>query len=157
MPYLTVAEYLDRFGEMETKRLTDETRSGEVDTAKVEEAIADSGEEVDSFLANRYSTPLGNPPRLVKGFVAVLARWRLYKTTATQQVKDEADLARSQLDKLSRGIMKLPSETGPVPEDARPSADSASSGDGPTPIFTEETMAGFSVPGIGSGVARWRQ
>lgn len=155
MSYLTLQEYLDRAGEAETTRLTDETRTGTYDSEKLETALSDSEEEVDGYLAGRYAIPLSSPPRLVKGFVYALTRERLHKTQVPQAVKDEAERARSQLRDLARGVMKLPSETGPVAETARPAADSASSGDGTAPVFTEERLAGFSVP-TGSSVSRWR-
>lgn len=153
--YLTVNEYLDRFGEAETVRLTDEAKTGDVDTAKVESAISDASEEADAYLGKRYAVPLATPPNLVKSIVAALAREDLYRTRAPDAVKADAERARSQLRDLSRGVMVLPTETGPA-ETIGGRADSASSGDGTDPIFTTETLAGFGVA-TGYAGARWRQ
>lgn len=156
MPYLTQAEYVARFGEAETLRLTDETRSGQIESAKVEEALSDSEEEVDAYIGKRYAVPLANVPNLVKGFVAVLARERLHKTKPTPTVEKEAERARKQLGEISRNLMVLPTDEGAAPQDGRPVADSASSGDGPTPIFTEQTLAGYDVPNY-YDVPNWRR
>lgn len=155
MPYLTNNEYLDRVGEAETVRVTDEDRSGSVDTAKLTKAISDAGEEINSFLGRRYAIPLASTPELVKNFTAIIAREYLHKTRATEAVKADAERVRGQLRDLARGVTVLPGVTGSV-EATTGLATSATSGDGNDPIFTQENLAGFGVPS-GSCEARWRQ
>lgn len=157
--YLTLQEYLDRFGEAETVRLTDEARSGVWDSEKVETAIRDASEEVESYLGKRYSTPLASPPNLVKGMTAVLARENLYRRAGmaiSTALEKDAERVRSQLRDLSRGLMTLPTETGALEEDARAAANSATSSDYTGPTFSEQNLAGFGITGGGT-VARWRQ
>lgn len=156
MPYLENDEYISRFGNAETIRLTDEERTGTIDSAKLEEAISDAEEEADGYLGKKYTIPLASPPRLVKGIVAVLARFKLYKSQVPQSVKDEADLARKQLRDLSTGVMVLPGIDGGIaPEDGRPVAESVASGDGPATVFSDSSMAGFGV-GTGFRGGAWR-
>lgn len=156
--YLTANEYLDRLGEAETVRLTDETRSGAVDSEKLETAIVDAQEEVDSYLGKRYSTPLSEAPNLVKGFVAILARENLFRRAGMQlapALEKDAERVRSQLRDISRGVMTLPTATGAAEEDARAEADSSTSSDYTGPTFSEENLAGFGVASGYRGAA-WR-
>ena len=159
MTYLSNSEYLARFGDAETIRLTDEDRTGAVDTAKLEAEITHATEEANSYLGKRYTVPLEDPPQLIKGIVGTLARERLHRAagmTTSQALEKDAELARSQLRDLARAVMTLPTATGIATEDARPAADSASSGDAVEPIFSRENLDAFGVSGV-SRVARWRQ
>lgn len=156
MAYLTTADYIERYGEQETIRLTDETRSGQYDSAKVQTAIDDATEEVDSYLGKRYKIPIIDPPRLVRGMVAILARDYLSTTRPAADVTREADRVRAQLKDISRGLMTLPGVDGVIAEDGRPAADSATSNDALSPIFTEANLAGFSLPS-GYPVACWKR
>lgn len=155
--YLTANEYLDRFGTIETIRLTDEARTGAYDSAKLEEGISDAEEEVDSYLGKRYTTPLSSPPNIVKGFVAILARVNLHHRagmTLSQALEKDAERVRQQLRDIARGVMVLPTATGPV-EPIGGIADSASSGEYTGPTFSDDNLAGFDVPSS-AGVSRWR-
>lgn len=157
--YLTAQEYRDRFGDAETIRLTDENRTGAVDSERLETAIGDAQEEVDSYLGKRYATPLASAPNLVRGFVAVLARENLHRRAGmviSPPLEKDAERVRSQLRDISRGLMTLPTADGAAVEDGRAEADSATSGDYTGPTFSEESLAGFGVPS-GYAVARWRQ
>lgn len=153
--YLTTSEYIAKFGEAETVRLTDEDRLGSVDTAKLEEALSDAIDVVDGYISKRYAVPLTEPTRLIKGIVGSLAREALYRTTVPAAVKEEADRARAQLKDIARGLLQLPAETGVV-EQAVGAQASATSGDGLDPVFTSDNLSGFAI-GSGYSAARWRQ
>jgi len=107
MPYLTQVDYLDRFGEAETIRLTDESKAGVVDEDKLATAISDAEELVDGYLAGRYPIPLASAPGNIKGIVADLARERLHKARPLPAVTEAADRARSLLRDISAGRMVL--------------------------------------------------
>lgn len=156
MTYVTDQEYLSARGEQETIRITDEDRTGTYDSEKLDAALRASEEEVDSYVGRRYTTPLISVPNLIKSNVIALARERLFGTSPTPAVTAEAERARKQLENIAKGIMVLPSQDGPVPEEALAPADSASSHDGPLPIFTEYNMAGFGVPN-GRCIPNWRR
>jgi phage gp36-like protein len=145
MAYLTDTEYLNRYGNAETIRLTDENRSGAVDTQKLENAIADASDIADSYLGKRYVVPVLSPPALLKHVVAALAREILHTSRPIEAVTNEANRARHQLELISKGTIVLP-----VPENATPptetgSFSSASSGDGTAPVFTEAALSGFDI------------
>ena len=155
MAYLTSQEYLDRFGDAETIRLTDEARTGAVDTGKLEAAIEVAEEEINAYIGERYTVPLVAAPKLIKSMTGTLARDELHKTRPSEAVTSAADRVRAQLRDLSRGLMTLPTDAGALAEDGRPAADSAASGDGVSAIFTEDSLSGF---GIASGYpgSNWR-
>lgn len=111
MAYVDVAEYVDTFGEQETKRITaDSATDTTYDSAKVEEALADSEEVVDGYISRRYAVPLVTVPKIVKGWVKALAREALHVNTGrmTDTVQQAADRARAQLKDLIAKNMDLP-------------------------------------------------
>jgi phage gp36-like protein len=139
--YLTRAEYLTRFGEIETVRLTDEARDGTVDFEKLDAAITGAEEIVEGYLANRYPLPLASTPELVKELVADLARERLHKDRPTPAVTEAANRARLMLRDLSAGRMTLLLEDI-VAESHAPSTPRialASNG----PVFNREKLARY--------------
>jgi phage gp36-like protein len=155
MAYMTADEYLDRYGEQETTRLTDEERTGSYDSGRLEDALSDAQDEADAYIGKRYTIPLDAPPRFVKSIVGAIARLLLHKTIAPQPVRDDAAEARARLKDISRGLMSIPAATGLVVETGGSSL-SSTSGDGIDPVFSEESLAGFGV-GTGYGGACWRQ
>jgi len=154
-PYLEVSEYISRFGERETILLTNDQALGGAttyDSAKVSDAIDDSSEVVDGYIGQRYVVPVIDPPRIVKGWVAALAREALHVNVnrVTDAVKAAADRARQQLLDVSKGNMTLPIAEGDAP--LTPSNGlgyAASSLDRPTPVVTDQRLADFTAPFTG--------
>lgn len=110
--YLTADEYVERYGYAETIRLTDEDRTGTVDTAKLETELKAQTDLADGYIGTRYTTPLLATPRVVKTIVASLTREALHKTKPTPEVTASADRARAQLRDIAAGKMTLPVEQG---------------------------------------------
>ena len=108
MPYLTQTEYISRYGNAETIRITDETRSGEVDSAKLATAIADASDIIDAYLGSRYLLPLTSVPTLVKHANAALAREILHTSRPLDTVTAEAERVRRQLELIAKGTLTLP-------------------------------------------------
>lgn len=162
MPYLSVAEYIRRFGERETINLTNTTAlapgiTPTYDSIKVEDAIRDATETVEGYVGKRYAVPIEDPPRLLIGWVAALAREVLHVNTnkVTQPVQDAADRIRSQLRDVAKGDMTLPLEegqAGPTPGGqgyARSSNDRAGPGfsaDGALDDFVAPFSGGYGSP-----------
>lgn len=167
MPYLTVSEYVARFGAQETTNLTfegdlslDPPPERIYDTAKVETAIGDAGDTVDTYVAARYATPITSPPSIVKGWVAVLARETLHVNVGrvTDAVKDAADVVRRQLADLSAGRTSLPI---PASGDAPASVGlgyAETSNDQRPSVFGGGILDALTSPFVGlPDVPRWRQ
>lgn len=80
MPYATLADLVESFGEPEIIRLTagDGELDGPVVAPKVDRALADATDLIDSYLRRRYATPLIDPvPPAIRRACCVLARFDL--------------------------------------------------------------------------------
>jgi len=163
MPYLTVQEYLRRYGAQETATITNEVRTAAgavpaIVESKVEEAIQDASDVVDGFVGTRYTLPLPTVPRLVIGWTAVLAREFLFKNKPLPAVTEAADRVRLQLVQLSTRKIDLPvPEGGAAPVEAA-NGSAQTSGDAPCPTFTGAGMDRYmGAFGRGCDVPRWRR
>lgn len=142
--YLTADQYVDIFGQAETIRVTDESKSGTIDRAKITAALVSASEFADAFLATRYTLPLVDVPSILSGIVADLARERLFKTRPTEAVTKAADAAREQLKLIARGTMVLNVAAGEVAPSANANALPQTSGDGFPTVFTPGVMDGYA-------------
>lgn len=167
MPYLTVAQYLARFGERETILATNTTPAqpgipATYSVPAVEGAIADAGDVVESYVGKRYVTPIDNPPRIVLGWVAALARETIHVNTGrtNETIQHAADLVRAQLLQVSRGDLTLPIAEGadPLVPVTGSLGYAQSSGDRVPDTFSGGRLDGFtSMFGGGYGGGCWRQ
>jgi len=168
MGYVTVQEYVSLFGERETIRLTNEVAPGPgdavtYDSAKVQDALDDASEVVDSYIGKRYVTPVASPPRIIKGWVRNLARYQLHVDVnrVTDTVQAAADLARAQLKDVVAGNLTLPIEEGGTAPDPVTGAlgNAASSNDRNPPVFAGTgSMDGYLYPFVGGPAgACWRR
>lgn len=151
--YITVPEYAGRFGVQECILCTNDTAPGPGDTptydsAKIEVAIQDGTEIVEGYIGVRYTVPLASVPRIVKGWVADLAREKLFTFRAPDAVIANANVARSQLKDVSIGKLSLPIEDGTAPPTAADTGTSQTSGDAHRPTITRSRMAAY-MDGIG--------
>lgn len=154
--YVTADEYVRRFGERESKLLTSEVAGGDIDSAKVEEALDAAEEEANGYIGRRYLIPLASPPLFVRGIVQVIARYNLWKNNRPDSVADDAKIARAQLKDIGDGKLAIPGATGILEQSTGGRSLAATSGDANCPIFTEESMAGFDIP-AGQHIAHWRR
>jgi phage gp36-like protein len=152
--YVTAEEYVVRFGQQETVRITDETRSGVVDKGKLETALLGASDLADSYIGRRYTTPLIDTPRVIKTLVGDLAREDLHKMNPPPMVKDAADRARQQLRDIAAGLMTLPVDQGDVEPVIGGNRLAISTGDASTTF--RDGVAGFSLD-AGYPVANWRR
>lgn len=161
MVYLTTAEYIARFGERETIRLTNEVPGGTTfESDKVDNAIQDAMELVDGYIGPRYATPVASAPRILKGWTAALAREKLYIATGTipDAVKNDADLARKALYDVQKGNMTLPIPEGTDPLVTTGNGSPVSSLDREAPVFAGTgALDGYLPPIGGSCLPNWRR
>lgn len=90
MTYITRNDLVERFGEHEIGGLEDNiANSDKPDViAKVSQsAIDDACSEADSYIAARYPLPIPSTPEPLKNKVCDIARYRLYKDQATEEVE----------------------------------------------------------------------
>jgi len=106
--YATLQDLIDRFGEREIEQLTSRMAMDVIDNAAVTRAVADAGDEIDCYLAVRYTLPLRTVPPLVCRLTCDVARYRLYDDAATEEVRRRYDDAVSLLERLAAGTALLP-------------------------------------------------
>lgn len=114
MPYATLTDLVDRFGELELTQLTDAATPGLIDEAVVARAITDAEALVDGHLGGRYTLPLATVPPVLTGAVCDIARARLYKDALPEVVEKRYTDALAYLRLLGQGKITL----GAVPEPA---------------------------------------
>jgi phage gp36-like protein len=136
MPYATASDLNTRFGSAEILQLADRDGSGVADAGVIEAALADADTEINGYLAVQYSLPLASTPALVVRLACDIARYRLWKDIASEQVRQGYEDAVDTLKRLAAGTVRLAVATGPV----------ESSGGvisrGTPQVFTDRLMAG---------------
>ncbi|WP_080993457.1 gp436 family protein [Trabulsiella odontotermitis] len=87
MSYATPDQFIRTFSERETVSLTDEKRTGQVDTDKLAFALTRASNVIDGYLVARYKTPWPDSPGILTGYCCDIARYQL--ATDYRQVSDE--------------------------------------------------------------------
>ena len=110
MPYATIDDILKQLPEATLIELTDDDDDGVVVVETVTRAIEDADEEIDSFLAVRYSLPFSTAPRLARKFSVDIAVCNLYARrpgTIPDERAKNCDRAREMLEKIAGGDLRL--------------------------------------------------
>ncbi|UGA40346.1 DUF1320 domain-containing protein [Chromobacterium haemolyticum] len=136
--YITAPDLEARFGRDFLLNATDPTNTGEVNTAKVERAIADATSLINSYLGKRYLLPVPNVPDALQRIAADLVRYFLFDSPS-EDISKRHDAAQRWLRDVSTGVVSLG-----LPESKAPaSAVGAVVVDGPPRLFTRKTMEGY--------------
>jgi len=107
MTYATQQNMTDRFGSQELIELTDEDNAGSINAAALGVALTDADAEINSYLAGRYTLPLTQTSDELVRMACDIARYRLFDTRASEQVKARYDDAIKKLRDVSRGVASL--------------------------------------------------
>lgn len=151
MPYVTPEEYVKRYGSTETIRITDESKTGQIDQGKLSEAIDDQDQIIDSYLASRYVLPITGTFPILEGISAALTREALHRNKPTPAITDQADRARGQLKDLAAGRATLPVAVGQPAPGTQPEALAVRANDARPRVFTADALDGFTNFGGSSG------
>jgi phage gp36-like protein len=108
--YLSIKEFVDRFGLEEVVRMTDLDGSGRIDRAYLVNALSDAQALAEINIAAAYAVPLVEVPAIVKTAIADTARARLYPRGAPDGVDGAAKAANRILERISKGELQLPSQ-----------------------------------------------
>tara|TARA_R110001592_G_scaffold104697_1_gene294545 strand:- start:50780 stop:51199 length:420 start_codon:yes stop_codon:yes gene_type:complete len=101
--YCTQADLEARFGAQEILELTDRNADNVADAGVLENAIADAGAVIDTFVAKRYDLPLAEvPPALVKT-ACDIARYNLHGDLPTTTVAENFKYAMTFLRDIAAG------------------------------------------------------
>ncbi len=110
MPYATIDQLTERFGERMLVDLTDraEAPTGAIDASVVARNLADTDAVIDGYLAGRYALPLaGIPPQLVD-LALTIAIYKLHRFAPDQKIKDDYDASMKALAHIASGVIRLP-------------------------------------------------
>jgi len=111
--YCTIQDLIDRVGEDELIELTDRSNVGELDAAVINGAIADASSLMDGYIATRYTVPLAvDFPVMLTRLCCNIARFNLYDTHPTENVKQQFDATMKVLGQISKGHITLSLNSG---------------------------------------------
>lgn len=121
MPYTTEQELIDRYGEDEILQLSDRDQSGSIDSDVVVKAITDADNEINSYLAARYTLPLTATAPVLVLVSSDVARYRLHENDATDEVAERYSIQRKFLEALASGKAVLIDANGkPINDSQQP-------------------------------------
>lgn len=118
--YCTIEDIKQAIPEDNIIQLTDDTGTGVIDQAKVEDAIQYADQLIDSYLRGRYTVPLNPVPALIRRLSVEMAGFNLY-SRRFELAMPEAMLQRRKeiirlLEQIQKGMITLgtePPEKGP--------------------------------------------
>lgn len=118
--YATLANLKTLCGDEELIQLTDRAvpPSGDMDLTVITAALVAATGEIDGYVAAQYKLPLAEVPPQLVDLASDIARYRLYKTAVTDQVRQRYEDAVKTLEKISKGVIKLPIAPGATAEPA---------------------------------------
>ena len=140
MPYATLQNLIDRFGEDEIVRLSDRAGTGDIDQTVVAGKLSDADAEIDGYLAGRYALPLPVVPEALRRVACDVARYHLYDDRSTEQVTKRYDDAIKFLKMVSKGDVQLGVDTGGNSPTVSAAPDFYSS----DPVFSRGMLSDFT-------------
>lgn len=104
--YAAQADLEARFGSTELEQLAPAAGGG-IDSARVDQALADAAAEIDGYLQSRYTLPLSAVPVVLTRICADLARYYLHDDAAPEIVSKRYEHAVAFLRGLADGKTSL--------------------------------------------------
>ena len=109
MPYVTLAQLIERYGEPALVLVTDRAQfaTGVVDDASVDRAIADADALIDGYLARRYQLPLTEAQPLLVRIAGSLVFYSLHTYQPDEKIVSDHKEALAMLRDISAGTVAL--------------------------------------------------
>lgn len=119
MTYATQSDLESRYGAEEVLQLADRDGDGVADFGVIAQALADADAEIDGYIGSSYQLPLAEVPPIINVYACDIARYRLYASAATEEVRNRYQDATKFLNLVAQGkVMIGPSSNGGVPIEA---------------------------------------
>ncbi|WP_165184720.1 gp436 family protein [Caulobacter soli] len=117
MTYATLQDLTDVCGARELIQLSDrgDMPVDWIDEAVVTRALSDADELINGYLGGVYALPLTNAPRMLIGAACDIARYKLWKDRASDEVVRRFKEALALLTQIQGGRVKLPDQAGVEP------------------------------------------
>jgi phage gp36-like protein len=150
MAYASQADLVPlRITQKELVELTDDAKTGAVNTALVTAALEEASGKVDSYCRNRYTTPL-QASDSVKGLTLDIATWLLFSRRRNMKMNETIQSRYAEamkfLNDISTGKAQLDQPVGEAPQGSGAGPVVASSGDVPVDTdarFRDDHLKGF--------------
>lgn len=107
MPYAIRTDMEARYGEEELIQLTDRDNLGQINDAVLTQALTDADDEINAYLAGRYSVPVTPVPKVLTRVACAIARYRLYDAAAPERVAKDYEADVRFLRDVANGVVKL--------------------------------------------------
>jgi len=143
MSYATLTDLETRFGSEEINQLSDRDDDGSNDVDVVEGALSEASSEIDSYLGSKYAIPIASPSDNLIRTCCDIARFRLHKDMATDEVEFRYKQSITWLKDLSAGRAVLTDANGALISIGGTTSGGSIKFSSSDRQFTEETMAGF--------------
>lgn len=111
----------------------------QLDESKVNEALEDASQTIDSYLAGRYRLPLNAVPSVLERHCCYIARYFLEKNRATDQARLDYEDSIRFLEKVASGAISLGLSDMDEPVETDNSAVMESNGS----VWSRERSKGF--------------
>lgn len=107
--YATREDMIGRFGEMEVRQITDLNGTGDIDDSVLEFALRSASDEIDGYIAGRYTLPLASRPPILMGIACDIARYRLTGTerVCAEEIRERYRDGVRYLEKVAKGDVSL--------------------------------------------------
>ena len=114
--YCTINDIKDIIPERDLIQLTDDDGAGEIDTSRVDNAIKDASNEIDSWIGKKCKLPLTTVPPVVKSLAARMAAYNVHMRrpdAMPEEIKERNKAAMKTLEafaagKITLGIQPIP-------------------------------------------------
>lgn len=143
MLYATADDIIDLYG-ADALYVADRDRDGEADMSAVDRALVSASDEIDSYLAVRYTLPLGICPGILRQHGVDIAVYRLALSAdvLTEEHRRRYDDAIAHLRRIADGKAAL---VLPAPDPGEDGADLSGSAQpivvgGPPRVWSREKM-----------------
>lgn len=107
--YATGDDMIDRFGEREARTLSDREFEGTPDMDVLKRGLSTATDEINGYIAGRYTLPLPKLPPILKGICCDIARYRLTGTerTCSDEIRERYRDAIRYLEGVASGKVSL--------------------------------------------------
>lgn len=110
MPYAVAQDFIDRWGNEESERVSDRANAGAIDTGVIDTALSDASDFMDGFIGVAYDLPLPSVPRVLVQFACEIAMYDLSidQGLLTEDKGARRDKAVKTLRDIASNKFKLP-------------------------------------------------
>ncbi|MCL4514146.1 MAG: DUF1320 domain-containing protein [Firmicutes bacterium] len=111
--YCIVDDLLKKIPQAVLVKLTDDAGTGAIDQTKVDDAMIDAANEIDSYCRSRYPVPFNPVPGIIKKLALDIALYNLFSRRGFEEgspdkiIADRYKAAIELLEKIARGLVSL--------------------------------------------------